>query len=243
MRAIILAGGYAKRLWPLTEFFPKPLLPVAGKPIINYILNNLENAGIKKIYVSTNKKFETHFMDWIVGIKNKKIKLLVEESDCEENKLGAVKALSELIKKEKINEDILIVAGDNLFDFELKDFIDFYEKRGNTTIAFYNMKDVARVKGKFGVGIIDKNLRLVDFEEKPKKPKSTLVSTGCYILAKNDVKKVYEYISSGNNMDAPGNFFQWLHTRKDVYCYIFEGKWRDIGNMNAYKEANLDFIQ
>ncbi|HLD88996.1 MAG TPA: nucleotidyltransferase family protein [Candidatus Nanoarchaeia archaeon] len=244
MRAIILAGGYAKRLLPVTQFFPKSLLPVAGKPIINYLLENLEKTKISRIYVSTNKKFENNFKHWYSALRNRRnIKLCVEESNCEENKLGALKALNALVVNEKINDDTLIIAGDNIFDFQLNALIDFYNKKRSSVIAFKDIKNIEKVRERFGVGVINSKKKLVDFEEKPKNPKSSLVSTGCYILTKNDLKKLDDYMKDGNNGDAPGNFIKWLHKKSDVFCYVFNEKWFDIGNMDAYKEANFSYKQ
>jgi len=241
MKAIFLAGGFATRLYPITEFTPKPLLPVFGKPIIHYILDKTEGIPeIDTVYISTNSRFEHHFRNWMSHLKTgKEVKLTVEESAHEDEKMGAVAALNYVITKEKIDDDLLIIAGDNLFDIELADFIKRFKSKKCPTVAFYDMKK--KIPERFGIGVLDSDNMVINFEEKPKVPKSTLVSTACYILPKEELKKVKEYLKDQQDSDAPGYFIAWLMQKHKVCGYKFEGKWFDIGTMESYKEACLEY--
>lgn len=240
MKTILLAGGYAKRLWPLTKDRPKSLLLVAGKPIIEYILDGMERIEeIEEIFLSTNLKFEINFKEWLEKYRNnKKIKLVIEETRGEEEKLGSIGALNFLIDHLGLKEDLLIIGGDNLFDFNLKELIDFYRKKKKTVLLLYDMEDKARVKGKYGVLEIDGDFKIINSEEKPDEPKSTLISTACYIFTKDDLMLIEDYLASGNNPDALGFFVSWLCKRSDLYGLIHRGLWFDIGSFDDYERAN-----
>jgi len=242
MKAIVLAGGFAKRLYPITEFTPKPLLPVVGKPILQYIIEKIESIkDIDQIFISTNKRFEKHFQNWLSHFTStKEIKLVVEESLEEKEKLGAIGALNYLVKKEKITEDLLIIAGDNLFDFELVDFVKFFEEKKSSIVAFYDIGNIEDAK-RFGVAQLDETSKVVEFLEKPMHPKSTLISTCCYLFAGQELANLNKYITDKNNPDAPGFFIKWLVENAVVHGFTFAGKWFDIGHMDAYKAANMEY--
>jgi glucose-1-phosphate thymidylyltransferase len=239
MKAVILAGGFAKRLGALAENTPKPLLPIAGKPVIEYILRKIEAIkDIDMIYIQTNKKFEMHFSEELKKIKTKKeIKLVIEPAMEEREKIGAIGAWEFLIRKENINDDLLSVSGDNLFEFNLKKFIDFYKEKGTVVIGLYDVGRIEEAR-KLGIAQIDKNNRIIGFEEKPENPKSTLASTGIYIYPKEKLKLILKYLSEGNNPDAPGYFLMWLYKRETVHGFTFSEKWFDIGSIETYEEAN-----
>jgi glucose-1-phosphate thymidylyltransferase len=243
MKAVILAGGFARRMWPLTENQAKALLPVAGRPIIEYIMDKLEELGeVREVFVSTNEKFEHAFRDWMSGLKTtKNVKLVVEYHDCEERKLGAIGGLKFLKDTQKIDEDLLIIAGDNLFEFNIGNFVSYCDGCRDPVIAFYDIRDVKKVRNRFGVVLLDENNVVKDFEEKPAKPKSTLISTGVYLIPKEDLKLIDEYLSGENNPDAPGFFFQWLNMKKQIRGFVFEEKWFDIGSFELYEAANREF--
>jgi len=241
MKTIILAGGYAKRLWPLTRNRPKQLLSVGGKPIIEYIMEKIETQEeIDKIIISTNKKFEKDFKQWLAEYKSTKdISLVIEPTLSEEDKLGSVGALGYLIKKNNFDEELVIIGGDNLFDFDLKDLINYYREKEGSIVVLYDIKSVQRAKN-YGVTMVDENNRIIDFVEKPKNPPSTLVSTACYILSPEGVRSVLAYLGKGENPDAIGFFIKWLIKRERVFGFIFSGRWFDIGSLESLKEA--DFI-
>lgn len=235
MKTLIMAGGYATRLMPLTKNRAKPLLPVAGKPIIDYII---EKIPYDEIIVSTNEKFRKEFETWKSKI-DKDIDLFIEKTRKEEEKLGAVGAINYLIKKKNIDEDLFVIAGDNIFEFNLNEFIKTYNN--NPLIALYDMKDKEKVRKKYGVAIIEKN-KVVRFQEKPEKPTSTLVSVGCYIYPKDVLPLFPEFLKKAEKKkDAPGYFNEWLCKRKEMDGFIFHGNWYDIGDRESYIKANMDY--
>jgi glucose-1-phosphate thymidylyltransferase len=245
MKTVLLAGGYAKRLWPLTKDRPKPLLPVAGKPIIEYIVDELEKIEeLKEIYISTNLPFETNFKDWLNNYRSsKEIKLVIEETKSEKEKLGSIGALNFLIHRLGLSDDLLIIGGDNLFDFDISDLIDFYRAKKKSVVLLYDMEEKERVKGKYGVLEINSDLKIINLEEKPEVPKSTLISTACYIFTKADLAMIKEYLASGNNPDAIGFFLSWLCKKSDLYGLIHSGIWFDIGSFDEYERANAVYAE
>lgn len=243
MKAIILAGGYAKRLWPVTKNMPKQLLPVAGKPIIEYPIENIELTNrVKELIISINAYFEFNFREWFTKYQfRKKTKLVIEKTFSEEEKLGSIGALNLLIQNLGIKEDILIIGGDNLFDFSLRKFINYYREKKTSVIALYDIKDKAEVKGRYGVACIGKDNRITEIQEKPKHPKTTLVNTACCILSKKHIKLIPKYIEEGNNKDAFGYLLSWLVKKEQVYGYVFDSPWFDIGSFEAYDAANVHY--
>lgn len=241
MKAIILSGGYATRLWPLTKHIPKALLPIAGKPICDFLIEKIvQIKEIESIIISTNATFENHFRYWSRGIKqSQKIKLVIEQTKCEEEKLGAIGAIKHVLEQENLTDDLLIIAGDNIFDFQLTDFINFYKKHQKPVMAFCDLKNIEKVKGKYGVGVLSKNNKIIDFQEKPMEPLSTLTSTGCYLYPAYIRKLILDYLKDKNNSaDALGHFIKWLHQQTDVYGFVFDEVWFDIGSFESYDEAN-----
>jgi glucose-1-phosphate thymidylyltransferase len=243
MKAVILAGGFAKRMWPLTENQAKALLPVAGKPIINYILNKLDTiSDITDVFVSTNKKFENDFRKWSGSVRTgKNLKLVIENHMEENKKLGAVGGLKYLIDTEKIDDDLLVIAGDNLFEFDLNSFVGYCNGCRDPVVAFYDIGDIEKVRNKFGVAILDTNNSVKDFQEKPSEPKSTLISTCIYLIPREDLRLIDEYLADDNNPDAPGFFIQWLNKKKNIRGFVFNEKWFDIGSFELYDAANKEF--
>ena len=240
MKAIILAGGYAKRLWPLTKNKPKQLLLVGGRPIIEYIMEKLETQKeINKIIISTNEKFEENFKEWLLGYKSSKnIELIIEPTLSEKNKFGSVGALGYLIKKKSIDEELMIIGGDNLFEFALRDLINYYREKKGDVVALYDLKSIQKARS-YGVAKVDEEMRIIDFVEKPENPPSTLVSTACYVLSQEGIRGILTYLNAGENPDAIGFFIKWLIKRERVFGFVFSGKWFDIGSLESLKEADL----
>lgn len=244
MKAIILAGGYATRLWPLTKHIPKALLPVAGKPVIDFMIEQITQVReVDEIIVSTNASFENSFRYWLRGVPQQVksiLKIVIERTRREEEKLGAIAAIGYVIEKEGLtDDDLLILAGDNLFEFRLVTLVDFYEKYRKPVVAFCNLESVDdKVKGNYGVGVLDKNNRVVGFQEKPPEPRSALVATGCYLYPAFIVKLIQDYLKDKNNPDAPGYFMEWLHRRTDIYGFVFDEAWYDIGSLESYDQVN-----
>jgi len=243
MDAIILAAGYGTRLHLLTENMPKPLLEAAGKPIIEYIINKLEELDIvDKIYIITNDKFEQNFKQWLNNFDAKKpIEIINDGTKSNENRLGALGDVYYAINTKKINNDIIVVAGDNLFKFSLNEAVNLFKKKKSNVIALHDVKDTELAK-KYGVVGVENNI-VVNFEEKPIKPKSTLVSTGIYIFPKKTLHLIKKYIDQGNNPDKTGSFIEWLYKRDTVYAYVTEKSWYDIGSIEQLKEADKHFKQ
>jgi glucose-1-phosphate thymidylyltransferase len=240
MKTIILAGGYAVRFHPITIHRPKPLLPVAGRPIIEYILDNYRS--IDRPIISTNRYFAKQFTAWSDQTEHD-VELVIEESYAEQEKLGTIGALAFLAEHLKITEEILVIGGDNIFQFPLRDLITAY--RGNPIIALYDIKEKAKVRNRYGVAVVS-NGKIVDFQEKPSHPRSSLVSTACYIYPAAILPLFSAFVArSKAGRDAPGYFNEWLLTKKDITIdpFIFEDGWHDIGDRHSYIEANRYFAQ
>ncbi len=230
MKIVIMAGGYATRLWPITKTKAKPLLPIGKRRIIDHIYEKVSKFKVP-IYVSTNKRFEDDFRRWA---EDKDVELIVEHTTKEEEKLGAVRALAEVAKM--IDDDLLVVAGDNLFSFDLDGFVEYYREKRKTVVALYDVGDYELAK-RYGVADIDGE-RVVKFYEKPEKPKSTLVGIGIYALPHEAIDLLQEYVRTNEKSDNLGDFIGWLCERVEVYGYPFgNGIWYDVGNPDSYIEA------
>lgn len=240
MKALILAAGYATRLYPLTKDKPKPLLTVGNRPIIEYIIDKINDiAAVDTIYIVTNDKFSTHFAKWAeTATSRAAIEIINDGTKNEDDRLGAVGDIDFVIKNKNITGDLLIVAGDNLFDFSLADFIDFAGE--NVGIVSYDIGDLAMAT-KYGVIAIDDNNKITSFEEKPKKPKSTLVSMGIYSFPAKYVSLIDKYLNSDDaKSDEPGNYIGWLTENNDVLSYVWSGKWFDIGDFKSLEKADKE---
>ena len=208
MKVVILAAGYATRLYPLTLTQPKPLLPVAGKPMIEYVLDNLAPiGGLERIYVVTNAKFATHFQKWADSYRAAKAKLdftIVNDGSTDDtNKLGAIGDLHLVITREKVDDDIIVVAGDNLFSEELSGFGAYCREKKAPVLAVYDVGDLEQIK-KYNAISMDETNRITFFEEKPKNPTSTVTGIALYFYPRSTVPMIKQYIAEGNNPDQPG---------------------------------------
>lgn len=235
MRVIVLAGGYAKRLWPLTLSRPKPLLPVAGRPILDYLFSGMPVETVPVL--SVNRRFATDFSAWLERA-GYAAELVVEETRSEEEKLGAVGALAYLVDHLGIRDDLLVVGGDNIFPFSLDEFARAFS--GRTLVALYRLGDRAAAR-RYGVAEVAGN-RVVGFAEKPPDPPSDLVSAACYLFPRRVLRLFREFLQAAEKgKDAPGYFLQWLLSREEVEAYVFDGPWFDIGSREVYIRANLHF--
>ncbi|MBI4170588.1 MAG: nucleotidyltransferase family protein [Candidatus Aenigmarchaeota archaeon] len=236
MKAIILAGGYAKRLWPLTKEQAKPLVDINGRPIISFILDKLDKSNITEIIISTNSKFQHDFEKWLRTQKYAKpVKIVVENSNHEGEKLGAIGGIRYVLEACNIDDDCLIISGDNFFDFDILTFISYYEKKRTVVNAVFDVGDAKEAK-RLGVVVLEGE-RIADFVEKPEKPPTTLASTGCYLFPKETLRLFASYLNEGNNSDAPGFFLQWLHKRQPVHAFIFSTAWFDIGTPESLERV------
>lgn len=242
MKVLILAAGYATRLYPLTQTQPKPLLPVAGKPMIEYVLDNLAPiSGIDLVYVVTNAKFAGHFERWAEGYRANKtplnFKVINDGSTDDSNKLGAIGDLNLVLKSEKVDDDLIVVAGDNLFSQSLEQFGDFCKAGTSPVLGIYDVKSLEQAK-KYGVVDVDATGRILSFVEKPPAPASTLIGIALYYYPKSTLAKIDQYIAEGNNPDQPGRLVQWLAPRTPVRTWPVPGLWYDIGSKETLEEAN-----
>ena len=235
MKAVVLAGGFATRLWPITRHRPKMLLPVGDSTVIDRVFAELEaDDRIDEAFVSTNAAFAEEFETYLADSEFTKPTLSVEETTEEDEKFGVVGALAQLVDREGVNDDLVVVAGDNLIGFDLAAFVDAFEANDAPTLAAY---DVETREKATEYGVIDtEDGRVVDFEEKPDDPPSTLVSIACYAFPR-EALRFEEYLADGNNPDEPGWFVQWLVDRDEVYAFPFEAAWFDIGTPESYLEA------
>ncbi|MCR4336109.1 MAG: nucleotidyltransferase family protein [archaeon] len=243
MKALILAAGYAKRLWPLTKNKPKPLLIVKEKPIVEHIIKHFDDIPeIDEILIVTNEKFSLNFEQWTDEFSGKlPIKIINDMTTSNEDRKGAVGDMKFSIDEEKIDDDLLVIAGDNLFEYKLADFYKFFKEKKSSVIACKDMNSKEEVKEKFGVVELDSNGKIIGFEEKPAEPKSSLASTACYIFSKEDLKEINLYIEADNPPDNAGDFVKWLSNHKAVYGFIFKEKWFDIGSFESLGNAREEF--
>ena len=237
MDAVVLAGGYATRLWPITRHRAKPLLPVAGEPIVDHILRPLEDEDrLDTVYVSTNERFADDFREHLDQRGYEKTELVVEPTREEDEKLGTVGALAELVDRVNVDDDLLVIAGDNLFSFDVSGFLDYFEDRGTPCLTAY---DVGSREEASSYGLVElEGDRVVGFEEKPDEPESTLVSIACYAFPADSLGWLDEYLADEGNPDAPGYFVEWLHERDNVGAFTFDGAWFDVGTRDSYLDAN-----
>ena len=241
MIAIVLAGGYAKRLWPLTLDKPKALLPVAGKPMIDYAVEKLIplNPPISRIVLSTNLRFHPQFQEWLRARRYPSIELVPDSSLKEEEKLGAIRALANIIAKTD-DEDFLVLAGDNLFTDDLEGFLRFFDEKHASTIALYHARSIEEARRGATV-TIDEEGRILEFVEKPVHPKTTLVGACVYAFPVGIGKRLKEYLDLGQSGDEPGRFIEWLHKQEPVYGYMLKDYLWDIGTLESYRAADKFF--
>lgn len=246
MKVIVLAAGYATRLEPLTLKTSKSLLPVAGKPIIDRILDKVLNAAdnVDSVYIVTNAKFFESFAAWLKSsMYRPKILLINDGTTSNETRLGAIKDLELVVKTKETDDDVLVVAGDNLFDFEMNDFLNFaHMHKDGVSLALYDIKSLEAARS-FGVLKIDGSDRVISFAEKPRDPSSTLISTGIYYFPRGSLASLTEYVGMKNSLDAPGYYISWLSGKCKVYGFAFSQSWYDIGTIESYKKADMEYLK
>jgi len=211
MKAIILAGGYATRLRPLTDDLSKCLLPVAGRPMVDWILDRIREVGeVDAVHVVTNSRFAPDFERWAAAREGVTVH----------------------------DDDVLVIAGDNLFDFGLDDYTAFWRAQGvASAVAVHDVGDL-RLATQYGIVAVDESQRIVSFVEKPAEPPSTLAATATYIYHREHVPLVARFLAEGNAPDQSGSFFAWLSAREPVFAYRFAGMWLDIGDREQLLAAD-----
>ena len=247
MNILILAAGYATRLYPLTLNKAKPLLDVAGKPMVEWVLDNLAPIhSIGTVYIVTNNKFAADFQAWADGYNTRaprmKFKIVNDQSTNDKDKLGAIGDIHLVVNQEHLDhDDLLVVAGDNLFSEPLSDFAEFTAGR-DAVLATYDVGSLEAIK-KYNNLTLDPDGKILAFEEKPANPTGTITGIALYYFARTTVPLFNTYMAEGNNPDQPGRFIQWLYPRMGVYTYPVKGTWFDIGSKETLDEANVIFEQ
>ena len=245
MKCVILAAGYATRLYPLTQNFPKPLLEVAGKPILDWLIDDMSQTGLIDEYIIiSNHKFAPIFQTWAEKrnlMFNVKCSILDDGTSSNETRLGAVKDIQFAIDQLHLDDDLLVMAGDNLLDFSLSHFIRFAKEKNATCVMRYYENDEARLH-KTGVAEIDTDGRILSMEEKPANPKSNWCIPAFYYYTRQDARLIKKGIDSGCGVDAPGSFIAWLSTQTTVYTYEMPGRRYDIGTLESYEAVKQTYI-
>ena len=241
MKCVILAAGYATRLYPLTENFPKPLLEVAGKPILDWLIDDMASTGMVEEYiVISNHKFAQIFEEWAAKKSDATIRVIDDGTTSNETRLGAVKDIQFAIEQLQLDDDLLVMAGDNLLDFSLGEFMRYGKEKNATCVMRYYEASEARLH-KTGVIEIDANDGILSFEEKPAQPKSHWCVPAFYYYTREDSRLIKKGIESGCGTDAPGSFIAWLSGQTKVYAWEMPGRRYDIGNLESYEEVKQNY--
>jgi glucose-1-phosphate thymidylyltransferase len=235
VKAIVLAAGYATRLRPLTDSIAKQLLPVGGRPMMDWVCDKLAEVT-DDIHVVTNSRFAPDFGRWAAGRSG--VTVHDDGTTSNDDRLGAIGDIAFVLERAGVVDDLLVIAGDNLFDFSLADYAAFWREKGvASAVAVYDCGDL-ELASQYGVVEMDDEERVVGFEEKPAEPKSTLAATAAYLYHREHVPLVERYLAEGNPPDQPGRLIGWLWRREPVYAYTFAGEWFDIGNPEQLLEAD-----
>jgi len=242
MKCIILAAGYATRLYPLTENFPKPLLPVSGKPILDHLIDDIAAGGsVDSFIVVSNHRFAQNFRDWAES-RNGDANILIADDGTSTNdtRLGAVRDIQFAIEKFAIDDDLLVIAGDNLLDFSLQRFIDYSLACRTSCLMRYFEPSVPKLT-KCAVVEVDTHDRILSMEEKPEHPRSHWCCPPFYYYTRSDARLVSKGIIAGCGTDAPGSFAAWLSTQVPVHAMEMPGKRYDIGTLESYQRILANF--
>jgi glucose-1-phosphate thymidylyltransferase len=230
VKALILAAGYATRLRPLTDTIPKQLLPVGGRPMVDWILDRIAETSADEVHLVTNARFAADFERWAEG---KDVRVHDDGTTSNEDRLGAIGDIAFV----GLDDDLLAIAGDNLFDFSLADYESYWRAKGGSCVAVHDVGDPELAK-KYGIVDVDADDRITNFVEKPENPPTTLCATATYLYRRDHAALIRTYLEEGNPPDQPGNFVAWLHKREPVYAYRLPGDWYDIGDQAQLLEAD-----
>jgi len=246
MKCLILAAGYATRLYPLTENFPKPLLKVGEKTILDWLIDDIDGLGtVDEYVVISNHKFAHHFDAW-AATKTQRMFVLDDGTESNETRLGAVRdiqlAIDTLCERDGEVTDLLVIAGDNLLDFSLQTFLRYAEEKGTSCIMRFEETNVERLR-KCGVVEVDDDDKVVGMEEKPQEPKSHFVCPPFYYYTREDASLVEKGIAAGCGVDAPGSYIVWLSQQTTVHSMLMPGRRYDIGNLESYERVKKEYTQ
>jgi glucose-1-phosphate thymidylyltransferase len=245
MIALLLVAGYATRLYPLTINTPKPLLPVAGRPMLDYIVDELDTLpDLTGICLISNHRFAGHFEEWASARRlvspHVPITVLDDGTTDDSNKRGAIGDIQFAIDTLQIDEDTVIIAGDNLFTYRLKDMYDHFMKIRRDLLIAIRVPDKSQLQ-KLAVATLDGQGKVLRMMEKPSEPESDIAIYATYLYLKETLPLIRKYLEEGNTPDAPGHFPSWLYTRRDVFAYLADGNCIDIGTPENYKDVTENF--
>ncbi|MET0260077.1 MAG: nucleotidyltransferase family protein [Gaiellaceae bacterium] len=241
MKALILAAGYATRLYPLTLDRPKALLPVGGKPMLDHLMEQLEQVeGLDEVYVVTNSKFAEAFREWAAARSGLPLRIIDDGTVDDDSKLGAIGDLDLTIREAELDDDLIVLAGDNLFSESIAPFPVFALRKGGPALGVYDVGDLDTIR-RYSVIELDDDDRVTRLEEKPERPRSTLAGIALYFYPRSALRYVREYLEDGNNPDQPGRLVQWLYPRTAVYGWRVPGRWFDVGSKETLAEADRAF--
>lgn len=242
MKAVILAAGYATRLYPLTLDRPKALLPVGGRPMLDHLMAQLEGIdGLDEVYVVTNTKFAEAFREWEAerggGLP---VRIVDDGTTDEDSRLGAIGDLDFTIREASLDDDLLVLAGDNLFSESVAGFPQFALAKGGPALGVHDVGDLDAIR-RYSAIELDEGDRVTRLEEKPERPRSTLAGIALYFYPRAALGFVREYLEAGHNPDQPGRLVQWLYPRTPVYGWRVPGRWFDVGSKETLAEADEAF--
>lgn len=242
MICMVLVAGYATRLYPLTENFPKPLLDVGGKTILNWLLDDIDGQEeIEEHVIISNHKFIDHFEEWKKRQNYRHpIRLIDDGSMDNEHRLGAVKDMALAVNTLEKEEDTLVIAGDNVLDFSFKEFLTFGKEKGTSCVMCHEETDPVKQR-KTAIITVDESQKITSYEEKPKEPKGNLAVPPFYLYRKEDIRRIEEALRDGCGADAPGSFAAWLSGRAPVHAWRMKGKRYDIGDRESYERVRKIF--
>ena len=236
MKALLLAGGYATRLRPLTDDRAKPLLPVAGRPIVDRILDKiLEVDEVDEVHLVTNARFAPDFAEWA---RDREVHVHDDGTTSNEDRLGAIGDLQFVLDQAGLDDDLLVIAGDNLFDFSLPDFVSFWRGKGRASAVAVRDVGSLELAAQYGIVALGDDARVTDFVEKPADPPSTLAAIATYLFHREHAALIRGYLAAGQPADQPGRFVAWLQREEPVYGWVFDSTWYDIGNHEQLLEAD-----
>ena len=238
MKCILLAAGYATRLLPLTANKPKALLEVGPRKMIDYIAGAIDKVDeVDQIVIVTNARFAAQFEEWAKTAQiQKPIVIVNDHTDSNDNRLGGIGDLQYAIEQAGVDDDIFVLAADNLFEFDLNEMVALFKARGEDVITVRKILDETLLK-RMGIVSVDAEMHVLDFEEKPANPKSNLTSPALYIYRREDLPLIKRYLEEGNNPDAPGNLVPYMVAHSKVSAYEFKGIWYDIGTHESLNEV------
>ncbi len=238
MKALVLAAGYATRLYPLTLDRPKALLEVGGKPMLDHVVARLVPMGVDGVIVVTNAKFTPHFEEWAADRAG--IAIVNDGTTSNDDRLGAIGDIGFVLERLGLDEELVVVAGDNLFSDDISGFASYGREVDAPVLAVHDVGDLSRM-GEYNQVEVDEAGRITFFEEKPSDPRTTFAGVALYYYPRHTLPLVRRYLAEGNNPDQPGRLIEWLYPRTSVHTWRLPGTWYDIGSTETLEEADRIF--